>query len=587
MPSSRVRIPHPRTLVALALVAAAVVTALAGARAPRYAWTRALGGAQDGSRRITLRPEGRVWDGLELRESFPRYHSGSPLCGRDDRGRPLIALSDYTYTLPKRSIRTIVMDAAVDTLLLIDGHWLVTLLTPGASAEDTELLLWSPELSYRPVAHPDRIDPAKLFRHNYSHSLKIIDAGVFDSALAATARGDSAIVHTQLRIVGLNNEERSRFPIPVRYTADSGVLFEADGEKLVLIETDGGYSDADVFYLLFDQPALTDGDVVQITRAGNIEGSYRGLYIVAPDRPDTLWYRQMGLSCLSQHLVDLDRDGVDEIVMETYAAENGVSGSGTTDAGCAYVICIDQGGNILWRKRVTGVYPGTQAAAVDVTGDGDLEVVVIWSSGFHEELGGVAVMDAEGRTLAERRDLGGLYAMCVADFDGDGALEIATGGPAGSVYLLDGDLEIEREMVDSTLLIPLPDGMSQEEAELRYMGTGAPWRRRIMPAAAADVTGDGVPEIVGLATMWCRWDVPKGAILSGRSEIVMLDGDLSPVLRCSVTAARTRIGACPVDMPASMKLEMAALDLDRDGRDELVVGTHGHGMHFFSDGEAP
>jgi len=563
-------------LVVLGALAALIVAA-AGRRPPQHHWASARLEPQDGTNSFTM--TGPAWAGVGSSSAHHSYHS-MHVCGGRSPGEPLIATSDYTYGRTLRDISTHVFNPATgETLIAWPDRWLVCPVQPDERRSD--LLLWFPEAWYERASEKGAADPVRLFQHNYAMDFKLLNTDTFTTALEAAARGESLAVYSRLAIVGMDAEEQSRFRFDPRYTADDGFLYETEGGRVAVVETDGGYANTDLFYLLFGQPQITDGEALTLRSSEDIDGSYRGFFTVDIEQGTPLWYRRMGVTSVRNRPVDLDGDGIDEILVETYCAENGVSGGGTTDAGSVYVLCLDQGGNILWRKRLLGFHLGAQVAAADTDGDGMPEVVVTWSSGYYEQVGGIAILSADGRTLRERTDLGGLYGTVVADFDSDGAVEIATGGPGGRIYALDTNLAVESTRVDTTDLLLLAEDHDGAHAERGFHDTGTVWRSRVMPVAATDLTGDGVPEIVALHTAWQRWDMGLPTIWCGRGDLVVMDGGLDELIR----AARDhRMGgryAFPADMPASRKMVAFPLDVDADGRSELILGTMGRGMFVY------
>jgi len=231
---------------------------------------------------------------------------------------------------------------------------------------------------------------------------------------------------------------------------------------------------------------------------------------------------------------------------------------------------------------VLGTYCGVQAAAVDLVGDGRLEVVATWSSGRHSEVGGVVVLDSSGRRIGRRTDLGGLYGLVVADLDGDGDPEIATGAPDGVVLLMDGSLDIEAEKVMPVALLERADARGRDLPENDYAGSGVPWRRRAIPLAAVDVSGDATPELVVLESLWSRWDLP-GVVRCGRGDLVVLDGSLGELMRAPIDAREDERGPrYPSDIPASMKMSAFPLDHNGDGADEIALWPRpGHTFSYW------
>ena len=565
----------PLTLFAVVAALGALAVAWCGRRPPDYGWRGSQPCAQDGTNTLRLNGE---YDGLRLLAAYPPHQSMGVLSGPQGNSPAVVLSHSVAQTPTTRRIHTTVVDmSSGDTLALWADRWLVCPLDPDSS--DGDILLWHPEADYVRTRSRATFDTVALFRHNYALDYKLMNTSKFTSSLEAAARGESLAVTSRLLVTGVDGNEQGVITFDPRYTADSGHLYETSRGPLGLVTTDGGYANSDLFHLLLDQPRLIDGEPITVASADDIEGSYGGFFCVAPQAEECLWYRRLGLSGVTYRAVDLDCDGCDEILVETYCAENGVSGGGTTDAGTAYLLCVDQGGNIIWRKRVLGFHLGVQAAAVDITGGENLEVVMVWSSGFYEETGGVAILAADGRTLVERTDLGGLYTLAIADFDADGAMEIATSGPEGRIYLLDSSLDVKHTRVDSTDLLAPAGSPSGQSMPRRFCDSGVIWRRRVVPLAATDVNGDGIPELIALHTAWHRWDMPGvSTIMCGRGDIVVLDGGLNEITRVEIDHRTAGVRLPPGDHPASLKLRSFAVDIDADGVDELMIASRSRGL---------
>ncbi|MFH1865058.1 MAG: hypothetical protein ABIK85_04180, partial [Candidatus Eisenbacteria bacterium] len=265
--------------------------------------------------------------------------------------------------------------------------------------------------------------------------------------------------------------------------------------------------------------------------------------------------------------------------------ENGVSGAGTTDAGSCYALCLDQSGNILWKKRFVGVHIGVLAAAADVTGNGCPEVVAVCSSGQHMDMGYASVLSASGRTLAERSDLGGLYGIAVADFNGDGASEIVTGGPDGSVIMLDGDLDVVAGFTDTVDFTRIPNWShtTMTVPDIRAIEVEQLYRR-VIPLAAFDVDGDGDIETLALCVAWAhiQWRAHARATLTPpRADLIVLDSDLREEARVVVRPEEWGLDQGPFDAPASLKIDIFPVDMDGDGVREVLLSNGGRGLYVF------
>ncbi|MBD3367125.1 MAG: hypothetical protein GF405_02980 [Candidatus Eisenbacteria bacterium] len=564
------------SILTVAAAGAALLLALDGRGTPNGAWERQSGSSEQGTYAFEMSLSEGGWPGVVLDGVLEPSTLMSNVCGADDQGFPYVVFCDYAEPEGIRVYTTEVRTTAGDTVAHLVDTRLVSALPSERGAPD--LLTWLPEVWCEPVGNTALYDTVGLFLHNYASEFRFSDPGTVERAVARAARGESLVVVSGLSVVGSEGAARQRFPLDPRYVPGAGVPYRTGGESVVIAESDIGYQNTDLFHMLFDQPTLDDGDRVKITDTDDLGGSHRGLLAVAPERQRVAWYRRLGVLCLRHHVVDLDGDGSAEILLETYGAENDVSGGGTTDAGCAYVLCLDQGGNILWRHRVHGVYVGTQAAAAELADSPGLEVAVTWSSGYSQRTGGAVVLSAGGEVLARRDDLGGLYGLVVADVDGDGNSELATGGPDRHRYLLSAQLAIEASSVsDEDLLLPAGGASGP------FMDCGVKWRSRTIPVAAADLTGDGLHNVVAVETAWSRWDdVPGGGTLwCGRGDLVVLDAELEEHARAACDWSSSVSGRYPNDMPACMRVEAFPLDTDADGEDELSVWMRTGGVYVF------
>jgi hypothetical protein len=529
-------------------------------------------------------PNPRVGDyELKLRSVFPPCSSPWLIAGFDEQTLPIFSASHLSYTEPERDIAALLFDARGDTLAELRGKWGVC--PTGVLLPEPELLIWWPECWPEPVHERRRGSKVDLFRGNFSREIKLIHTDPFHRALRAAGRGESLAVYTRLLAGVPGREERLREPVDPLFSADGGVAFTDGDRHFAVLVTDGGYHNVDTFYMLFAQEALTDGNDYPLIGIEDIEGSYRGMFAVDLLNGETMWKDRTGVTPVRTHAADLDGDGSDELIVQCYSPENGVSGAGTTDAGTSYVLCLDQLGNVLWKKRFVGVHIGTTAAVADVTGDGRPEVVVVCSSTRDADMGHAAVLSPSGRTLAERSDLGGLYGITVADFDGDGSDEIVTGGPDGRVIMLDGALDVVASYSDTAYFTRVPNWSSSRDtivdirdAELEQLA------RRVIPLASLDIDGDGELEIVGLSTAFAhaRWRAHRrGTLRPPRGDLVVLDSGLSEEARAVVRAGDFGASDVPFDAPASLKLNIYPVDLDGDGSRELLLSNRARGLFVF------
>ena len=565
------------------LLGLGVAIAIAGAAVRPGGALEAVGGWSTGGTNHFESANPPAGDGyeLELVSVFPKCDSPQLVAGFDDQGLPLVSASHLTDTRPERALSARLFDSQGDTLVVLDGRWAVC--PTGASRPDPELLIWWPETWYQRV-HESRIEGHEIDRFvwNYSHSIKLARPDAFEHALETAAAGDSLCFYTRLLAAVPGEDERLRIEVDPLYTGEGGIAFTDGDRHLAVIKTDGGYHNVDTFYMLFDQEDLASGGDYPLISISDIEGGYRGIFCVDLDSGETLWKARMGASPARPHVADLDGDGIDEIIVQCYSPENGVSGTGMTDAGTSYVICLDLSGNILWKKRFVGVHIGAMAGVADVTGDGRNEVVTVCSSARFMDMGYASVLSPNGRTIAQSSDLGGLYGLVVADFDGDGTSEIVAGAPDSSVVMLDGNLEVVAGFTDTVSFRRVPNWFNKRmvvpdirELELGYL------HQRVMPLAAFDVDGDGDIETIALSTAWAnvRWSAHERATLTPpRGDIVVLNSRMEEEARLIIRGDDSDLRRVPFDAPASLKIDAYPVDMDGDGTRELLVSNGARGL---------
>ena len=522
---------------------------------------------------------------LEFSDIILGCTSDHLLAGTDERGLPIISGAAMTSTKPVRHLSSHIYDSTGEELVELEDRWLIC--PTGARLPEPEVLIWWPESWYEPASKYHRNDCVRLFRENYAQDFKLIHGNNLMRALRAASRGNSLAVYTRLLAVVPGEPERFRIPMDPLFSAEGGIAFTDGTRHLAVLATDGGFHNVDTFYMLFDQPALEDGAEHQLLGTEDIEGGYRGIFAVDLDEGTMLWTTRTGLSPVYTHAADVNGDGLDEFLVQCYSSENGVSGGGTTDAGCSYVLCLDQSGNILWKKRFVGVHIGVMAAIANVTGDARPEVVVVCSSTRDTDMGHAAVLSGDGETLVERSDLGGLYGIAVADFDGDGYDEVVSGGPDGSVVMLDGELNVVASFKDTVDHLAIPNWTSYRHGtvpDMREIDLEQCYKR-LVPLAAFDLDGDGDIETMGLWTAIAnvRWTPhERGSLFPPRGDLVVLDSSLREERRVIIRSQEHGLERAPADAPASLKTNIYPVDMNGDGVREVLLSNGNRGLLVFS-----
>jgi hypothetical protein len=423
-----------------------------------------------------------------------------------------------------------------------------------------EYVVWRPQSEYLPAKGRLRDDPSGLFLHNYEGTVRSIghESNPLRSAYLAAARGESLSVRNELVTLAPDGTQRgAASQIGYGCELELAIPVHTSRGDVVLMRTTGGYQNVDRLYRILGQPRLGAGSPEAQVSTDAIVGSFRGVVAVDPQADKVRWVRPTGVTTYPLVVADVNEDGLDEFVISSYSPENGVSYDGLTDAGTAYVICLDWFGNMLWRHPIHGEYVGVQAAVADVQGGRAPEIVAVASSTNHAAAGCAVVLSGDGTVMAERDDLGGLLGLVVADLDGDGKADIVTGAPDGRLLALDGALQIVADFSDTA------HADSKE--------------RRVIPCAANDIDGDGDVEIVAASVGWTdpKW-VPLGneTIWDPISYVLAFGPKLEEEMRAKVPPVG--YNNRPLQhKPSAVGIFTAVLDLDDDGRNEIAATCNG------------
>ncbi len=196
-----------------------------------------------------------------------------------------------------------------------------------------------------------------------------------------------------------------------------------------------------------------------------------------------------------------------------------------------HVLNLD-GSYVTGWPQSTTYYSSGAPAIGDIDGDGDDEIVVAMS--YTMTTGGVDAFELDGTRVSGFPLTSHGYVSrtpTLGDLDGDGALEIIVNKrmwPLGEWWVYSGD---------GTVFPGWPQAIDHVPAS---------------SSAVGDITGDGVPEVIGESYDGLyAWDI-NGNVLPG----------------------------FPFMMPYSMTNSYSApilADLDNDGLNEIIFGTHGSG----------
>ena len=431
------------------------------------------------------------------------------------------------------------------------------------SCGEQRLLTWNPTLRYTPADAANRLSPEELFVHNYSKETLLPRSECLLTALRAAARGESLAVSNQLRILSASGEVIREIHLGSRQKPMRARLVTLQGRQVALVNFNSGYQVSEVLYRELMHPQVAPGKLMSPAASDAVFGSFRGVVAVDLETGEKLWQRRLGAPPHTEIAWDLDGDQLDEIICLTNSPENGVNGSGVTDARCAHVLCFDHEGNELWRYRLTGPFLRLQAAVGDLTDAPGYEVVVVHGSDKSRRVGAVSILSSCGELLAQSWSYGSPRGLVLVDLDGDQREEIVVGGASGYVYALDGSLNTVASFADT--------------AHRGYDHSS------VCLAAANDIDGDGEIEILVTSLGWTmvewRTVMADGSmVIDPCRYVISLGEDLKEETRACVVDSFGRtmeVGRGPGANNAFVS------DLDSDGWNELVLEHNAHGAYVF------
>lgn len=164
----------------------------------------------------------------------------------------------------------------------------------------------------------------------------------------------------------------------------------------------------------------------------------RGLYIYDLATGQNKSFFDMGCVPSLAAFADVNSDGTEEILLQTYSPQNNSKANGLTDFGEGYVLLFDSRSNLLAKYVFKYSYVGTYVALADIDKDGRREVICTTRSWFRN-WGRMVILTAD--TLVPLINPVhfpvSLGPPAVADIDNDGWLDIIVGAYNGDLYVFD------------------------------------------------------------------------------------------------------------------------------------------------------
>lgn len=418
---------------------------------------------------------------------------------------------------------------------------------------ERRIAVWNASFSYEPAPAESAHSATALFIRNLSNDAMSGFEDRFLRAAREASRGHTLRARKCIEKTSFDGNRGSAVELPSDWNGKSGVEC---GDGSILLTMSNGYGSNELHYALVDQPRLTSR-VVDVGRgSASPYGSARGLARVAFPGDGPQWMLRTGPAYSERCTSDIDSDGAEDILIATYSAMNGVSGAGTTDLYCGYVLRLDGSGNEVWRRRLAGAYLGNQLALGDVNADEQEDIVAVSSGVTSTHHGEIVVLSADGSLVARHESSGGMVGLILADLNGDGTPEIVSGGSDGRVIAFSGQLETLAEFADTA-----------------HVGCA---ERLSIPILANDLDGDGKVELAVLSNGWTlnRWNnrVDKaGYTWSRHMYLTILSSELQEEARIALPhleGIRPKVrGGGPV--PNNF-----ALDLNGDGVNEVILFTN-------------
>lgn len=167
------------------------------------------------------------------------------------------------------------------------------------------------------------------------------------------------------------------------------------------------------------------------------------------------WKFLMGCMPDIFEVVDINQDGLKEIVVMGRAPHNGVSANGTDDDH-SYIITLDNQGNLLWRLVLGGYYTRGWIKCFDIDRDGQLEIIA--SKGCDREIdpepGEIRLIEAQTGATENLFNESVSYSEIFPLPRENGETHLVVGDSVGNVTILDRHLNIlKRIKVDYPAIV--------------------------------------------------------------------------------------------------------------------------------------
>jgi two-component sensor histidine kinase len=200
--------------------------------------------------------------------------------------------------------------------------------------------------------------------------------------------------------------------------------------------------------------AITDIDLdgrleILATISGEFFGLPRGIAAYDLETGRRKWDYLFGATPFQAEAVDINGDGLKEIIFSAWAPHNGVAYNGMNDD-TSYLGVLDSTGRLLWQNETGGYFSEIRFAVADLDRDGGAEIVT--ARACHRQVdpdrGQIEVLragDGKARVTSSKPRVS-FSRPFIRDIHEQPGLEIIVGDSAGTLAILDAKLRPLRQI---------------------------------------------------------------------------------------------------------------------------------------------
>ncbi len=215
------------------------------------------------------------------------------------------------------------------------------------------------------------------------------------------------------------------------------------------INGDGVWDGMMRFCRLMDLNADEQKDILTSVCTG-YDRNPRGLLAFDGKSGEKLWHFLTAPHVYDIHTVDINQDGVEEILFATDAPCNGNIINDMDDCH-SYLVCLSRNGQLLWKKEMSGVFIETRYACADIDEDSEIEIVCTYATGDKPDKSTqyeLQIRDAPTGEVEKYRRVSTRFSQpFLADLDRDGKNDIVVTNANRTISVLDAELNVKNQVV--------------------------------------------------------------------------------------------------------------------------------------------